>query len=120
MTRPQLDIKEQLAKFIQRHSDRRMPRTEWLADYYMKAYVRLNNRYLLGVIKTSLDIAAVEVEEQYRRQGRFKDFLLYAHDINPRQVTYIECVNNPDLQNYLRKDNWIEIEDVLCFYKLKN
>lgn len=87
----------------------------------MKAYVRKAEHSMVfsQSLITSLDIAAVEVYQEYRGQGKFKDFLNYAHEINPWQATYVESVNSDRLRDFLFRDHWQAASTPFCFFKPK-
>jgi hypothetical protein len=77
----------------------RLTANEWLTDDKMQVYVRKGRRLIDGKMRTTLDIANVEVYD--KGQGTFTDFLNKAHDMHPWDATYVECVHNPDLAVFL-------------------
>ena len=81
-------------------------RNLWIQDDFMSVYVRKGNHFIEKTILSTLDIASVEVEESKRNQGIWTNFLNQAHEINPYQATYIECVHNIILSDSLVKHGW--------------
>lgn len=118
------NILQQLEDFAK--SDSMMPNRD-IENAAIKVYVRRSRRCVLRsshkVLKC-LDIAAISVRERYRRQGLFTDFMIGAHEINPFEMTYLECIHNPLIIDWCIKRGWSlddkngqdEIKD---FYLLK-
>ena len=50
------------------------PRNQWMAEKYIKVYVRKSNRYIQEVKYEFLDLASVEVCESQRGKGIFSEF----------------------------------------------
>lgn len=110
-----MTILEELQKFIDKGKDIWYVSPIWLEDNDMKVYVR-KGRHLLqsgDKIRVTLDIANVVVEEDKRGQGIFSKFLEQAHEINPWNATYVECVHNPELAVFLLKSGWMMVEPSL-------
>lgn len=86
-------------------------RNLWLQDDTMKVYVRKGFHILSQGqrVSVTLDIAAVEVEEEKRGQGYWNEFLTKAHEMNPWDATFIECVHNPRLAASLIRHGWINV-----------
>lgn len=92
-------MQEQLIKFLDSPF-----RNEWLQSEQMSVYVRKGLH--LGTDHKAhryLDIANVEVEPKFRRQGHFKAFLALCQEIQPYDGLKLENVLNEDLRAYLRK-----------------
>lgn len=101
-----MTVIEQLAKFIEEHKDSYIA-SEWLSDEHMQVYVRRGRRSLISnAFCFTLDIANVVVEEGSQRQGRWSEFLEKAHEMNPWDATFVECVHNPILITHLAKLGW--------------
>lgn len=97
---------EQLTRFLEENKDGFLAR-EWLSDDAMQVYVRKGRRSLKpDVMSTTLDIANVTVAEGKQNQGLWTEFLEKAHEINPWEVTYVECVHNPYLVAQLGRMGW--------------
>ena len=79
-------------------------RNQWLYSEQIQVYLR-KGRHLGfdGKIHHYLDIASIEVEADFRRQGLFKAFLALSQEIQPYDGIKIENVLNDDLKTYLRK-----------------
>lgn len=102
-------IIEQLQAFLKEAEESYHAR-QWLADDKMKVYVRKGRHAISpGKIATTLDIASVEVDEEYQRQGVWSDFIQKAHELNPWEATYVECVHNPHLAESLLRHGWMPV-----------
>jgi hypothetical protein len=77
----------------------RFTANEWLYSDHMHLYVRKGHHYLDGKRCVTLDLASFEVYDKGR--GTFTAFLHEAHAINPWEATYVECVHNTRLANWL-------------------
>ena len=67
----------------------------WLETTAMRVYVRKTRRLLAGLMRNSLDIAAIEIAEEQQGKGLFSAFMEKAHSLNPYEVTYLEHAHNP-------------------------
>jgi len=119
-----MTVLEKLQEFITEGKDSGYVQPKWLDDESMKVYVR-KGRHLLkpgGKIQVCLDIASVEVDEEKRGQGIFSDFLNKAHEMNPWDATFVECVHNQDLALFLMKSGWMMVEASIpqSFFMMKN
>ena len=104
-------VLDQLADFIEESRDR-LTCNQWISDDDMKVYIRKGRHMLYpGRSSLTLDIASVEVQEEKRGKGLWTAFLGKAHEMNPREATYIECVHNPILQASLIKHGWPSVWD---------
>lgn len=99
----------QLAEFI-KESEQWGHRSKWLGDDTMKVYVRRAN-HVVSPKKSmaTLDIAAIDVNEDKQNQGLCTAFLKEAHELNPWEATYVECVHNPILASLLMRHGWIGV-----------
>lgn len=115
-----MTVLEQLADFIQ-NSENGL-RNLWLSDDTMRVYVRKGFHILVagGRLATTLDIAAVEVDEDKRRQGHWSEFLTKAHEMNPWEATFVECVHNPELAASLMRQGWINAQGGESFFLPKD
>lgn len=108
-----MTVLEQLEEFIVKSKDSFYVLPKWIDDKDMKVYIR-KGRHLLrsgGKIQVCLDIASVEVDEDKRGNGIFSNFLKKAHEMNPWDATYVECVHNKDLDTFLVKSGWMMVEN---------
>jgi hypothetical protein len=100
---------EQLAEFI-KDSENSYTNNLWLQDDIMKVYVRKGRHMVYpGKLSTTLDIAAVEVDEDKQGQGYWTDFLDKAHEMNPWEATYVENTLNPVLATSLIRHGWMPV-----------
>jgi len=112
-----MTVLEQLKEFLV-ISGSRLTANRWLFDDKMRVYVRKGRRRLDGKeLKTTLDIATVDVYEQ--SQGTFRNFLAEAHELNPWDATYAECVVNPRLAMFFVNKGWVPVNGGESFYFLK-
>lgn len=92
----------------------------WFEDHRIKAYVRKTRRDILGERVNTLEIGAVEVREDFRREGVFKRFLAHFEDFaySRGRIVYIENVMDDWLQKYLEDYGFKRIHaESDCFYK---
>jgi GNAT superfamily N-acetyltransferase len=101
------------------------PRNQWLRDEAMEVYLR-KARHFVGVDEASpddtLDIANVNVLEEWRRRGRFSTFLRAAENVSFSLglTVFVENVINPVLAAMLERRGYRKtgFSDVLpCYYK---
>lgn len=121
-----MTVLEKLKEFIDEGKDSGYVPPKWIDDDDMKVYVR-KGRHMLqagGKIRVTLDIANVTVDEDKRGQGIFSNFLEHAHEMNPWDATYVECVHNQDLAVFLLKSGWMMVEPSTMgansFFLMKN
>jgi hypothetical protein len=92
-------------------------RNRWLEHDKIKVYVRKAHHFIKDQACECLDIASIEVIEEFQHQGVFKDFLDTALTLNPYPCLYIENVLNQNLVQYLKRRGFYQIGDVSpCFY----
>ena len=111
-----MNTEKQLKLFVQSFS-----RNQWLRDDCMRVYVRKGLHHLNdGKSHSTLDIASIEILPECRGNGIFKSFLSAAHQLNPFDYVYIECVSNPMMKNYLDRSGWTRVKELkidYCYYK---
>ena len=104
-----MTIIQQLSDFI-KDAEEFHTRSKWLQDENMKVYVRKAFHIVYPKKQMStLDIAAIDVDEDKQNQGLCTKFLKEAHELNPWQATYVECVHNPILISLLMRNGWIGV-----------
>ena len=86
-------------------------RSTWILFNEGKVYVR--NSMKQG--KVTFDIASIEIEEEFRNKGYFKELLktcIFVVQTYPQfEQICIELVHSVILQSYLEKfDEWVKIE----------
>lgn len=108
-----MTVLEQLADFIKNTENG--VRNLWLEDDVMRVYVRKGMHILSQGQRASitLDIAAVEVDEEKRGRGHWSEFLTKAHEMNPWDATFVECVHNPELAASLMRQGWMNAPGVV-------
>jgi hypothetical protein len=95
-----MNMVEAVADFIQRSHTKHVY-NEWLYTGEMQLYVRKGIHYLEYEKCDTLDLASFEVFE--KGKGTFTTFVTQVHAINPWDATYIECVHNDRLRNWLER-----------------
>ena len=113
-----MNISKRLEEFIKNSQDKRMNNV-WIDDENMKAYVRKSYHLIEGKMTPTLDIASIAVDEEKQKQGFCSRFLEDAHEKNPWDATFVECVLNPDLASHLLRNGWLPCQLGESFYKLK-
>ena len=99
-----MTVLEQLAEFIE-GANSRYTANSWLSDDKMNVYVRKGFHVIANnKAAWTLDIASVVVHKQ--KQGTWTDFIHKAHELNPWEATFVECVHNPILAAWLGRNGW--------------
>jgi len=88
-------------------------RNRWIYFTHMNVYVRKSWRNYHHIqsslhYQTCLDIATVDVEEDYQHTGLFKEFLTHAESINIFPLIMVENVHNPVLPEFLKSVGYVE------------
>lgn len=81
-------------------------RNTWLQNPYLKVYVRKGNHYIENKIEKCLDIANVEVTEEYRGLGIFQAVLERILIEFKGEIIYVESILNEDLIPFLKRYNF--------------
>jgi GNAT superfamily N-acetyltransferase len=85
---------------------------EWISlpEFHMKLYYRLTSRYINHVIRDSIDIASVEIDEEFRGKGYFAKFMIAIEKMakNNARVVYVESVLNFELYSSLLANGYKE------------
>jgi GNAT superfamily N-acetyltransferase len=79
---------------------------EWFSTSFVKIYIRKGFRAIDKNFYSSIDIASIEVSEKYHGQGIGTKLIQEIHNFNPRSLTYVECVHNPHLKDWLQRNGW--------------
>lgn len=111
-----MTVIEQLKEFFAMENS--FPRVKWLRDDKMQVYVRRGMHIVGGKASVCFDIANVEVYKQ--KQGTWTAFLWQAHEMNPWDCTFVECVLNPILASWLLKNGFSysnEVKESFVLFK---
>lgn len=117
-------IETELKKFLESRGDR-----DWLYSQELEVYVRKGLRRIPDLGKTglhtTLDIANIQVYEEYQRQGYCRRFLDLAEKTCPFAAVFVENVLTPHLARHLVKRGYEEIRNDMsdsvfgsCYYKV--
>lgn len=114
-------IVPQVTEFLEAATARRFLYRSWVETKAIRAYLRKSQRLLDGVARQCLDIASVEIADEYQQQGLFTAFVLQAHELHMWEATYIEHAYNSIIAHWCRKRGWKcdPGSDPLSFYLLK-
>lgn len=99
-------------------------RNTWIYGRRIKVYIRRSNRLINDKIMSCLDLANVEVDENYRGIGIFTKFLddFEFNAIQMKRVVYVESIPNLRLYNYLLRRGYklTKLSNPLspCVYKI--
>ena len=108
-----MTVLEQLAEFIA-DAEGKFGQSKWLSDDLMEVYVRRGMHSIEGKQRICLDIANVNVYKQ--QQGTWTDFLWKAHELNPWDCTFVECVHNEHLVASLLRSGFMPTPTMESFY----
>ena len=102
-------------------ADKRWQYRTWLETAAMRVYMRKTRRLLAGLMRNSLDIAAIEIAEEQQGKGLFSAFMEKAHTLNPYEVTYLEHAHNPLIEAWCVRHGWVADPGTspTSFYALK-
>lgn len=78
---------------------------KWFDFNHMRVYVRKGFHYIHGRVLSTLDIANVQVDEEYQNQGRFRWFLVGAEDTD--LPIYVENILSIRFANFFRRRNYV-------------
>ncbi len=112
-----MTVLEKLAEFI-RNSEEQFSASEWLSDEKMQVYVRKGHHFLGRKRRLCLDIANVEVYK--KGEGTWTSFIRQAHEMNPWDGTFVECVHNSRLASWLLRNGFAPHNGVESFFLPKN
>jgi len=84
-------------------------RNKWFHDEKCIIYLRKSKRYINGSFKECIEIASVEVFEDFRKKGIFKSLLLFIETIakNNNQCVFIESIISDILLKYIQRIGYI-------------
>ncbi|MGB8346340.1 MAG: hypothetical protein WCD86_15760 [Ktedonobacteraceae bacterium] len=113
-------IMQQFGAFLTQAETRWQYRV-WLETAAMRVYVRKTRRLLAGIVRNSLDIAAIEIAEEQQGKGLFSAFMTNVHTLNPYEVTYLEHAHNPLIETWCVRHGWVADPGTspVSFYALK-
>lgn len=93
----------------------------WYAfeDLHLNVYIRLTSRMIEGVVTQTLDLASVEVEEEFQGKGFFTQFLdgIEALAKTHNRVIYVESILNSFLPEVLRRRGYVQIGSTINMIK---
>ena len=95
-------------------------RNSYIYEEHIEVYVRKSKRFIEGETRDFLDIANVTVEEKYRNQGVFTEFLKRASKTG-RNI-FVESILNPALEHICEKQGFTKVswsEYDVNLYKLQ-
>lgn len=83
-------------------------RNAWIEEDYVKIYVRKSIRNINGKLFHFLDLASIEVEEEYQNSGIFTKLITDILSIYPDLNIFVEAILNPIIPHVLNKFDFIE------------
>ena len=78
-------------------------RNEWLACTTFKVFVRKSIRFYNGESFRCLDLASIEVEEEWQNKGIFTTFLTLLLSTYPELNIFVESILHPAVTHILKK-----------------
>lgn len=86
--------------------------------YRMSLYYRVTSRVIEGKRLDTLDLATVEVDEEFRGQGLFSQFLSDVEEIAKeyQRTIFVESILNPRLYGFLTRKGYSPAGD-MCVSK---
>lgn len=82
-------------------------------EHFLEVYFRRTARYFGHECTRTLEIGAVNVDEDRQNQGHFSRFLVDFEEVAEHEdrIVYIENVHNEILRDYLRRLGYASIGD---------
>lgn len=109
-----------MLKVLETHLARKNRLNMWfeMADFHLNVYIRITQRVLGGVILNTIDIANIEVDEEFQKCGNFSRFLSKIEELALKydRTVYVECIQRDFLIEFLKKLGYVE-ESFNCLYK---
>jgi GNAT superfamily N-acetyltransferase len=99
-------------------------RNKWVYERKINVYIRRSSRIIGTLRLPCLDLATVEVDENYRGQGIFTKFLIRFEKLakNENRVIYVENVMNERLKMFLLTNGYKLHQDsnefLVCLVKI--
>lgn len=90
-------------------------RNLWIGNDRVAVYVRKSKRYVLGTCHSMLDLASIEVNRKYKRQGIFKDVFSTFLRLSPYPYVCVENVLTGCLEQWLRTQDPVYIDELCTF-----
>lgn len=108
-------LETQIADFVKTSTNSKIKRgNRWFVDERMKLYIRLSVRRIKDEVIQTLDIASIEIDPRYQRQGLCKNTLKFC--LSLELPVFIESVCNEHLKRYLENNKWQNLGN-LCYLK---
>ncbi len=111
-------VELQLLAWIRLVDTQRISRCMDLRRGGYRLYLRRSVRDLEGFADDAvvLDIASVALTPKLRSRGWFRGFLELTDALNPWDATYVECVGNPRLADYLARSGYF-VDGECSYYR---
>ena len=83
-------------------------RNKWIYERKINVYIRRSSRIIGTLYLPCLDLATVEVDENYRGQGIFTKFLIRFEKLakNENRVVFVENIMNERLKTFLLSNGY--------------
>ena len=113
---------KKIINFINQNLNRRFPKNQWFVYNKFKVYIRTSYQHFNNQLSPTIEIATIDVYEEYTNKKVFTNFLNLIENTFPNNIIFVENVLNPKLYFHLiEKRNYKQynIQDK-CLYFVKN
>lgn len=75
----------------------------YLPEYYLNLYYRITQRLIEGQMRNTIDLATIEIVEEFRGEGYFSSFLDKIEKLADKysRVVFVESILNDNLYSFL-------------------
>ena len=101
-------LRQQVLAFLKEAEGRRAYR-DYLENEQIRLYLRKSRRIIGEKVRFCLDIASIEIAEEYQGRGLFTKIMALLHEMNPYEVSYLESILNPVLEEWCKKRRWVQM-----------
>lgn len=90
----------------------------YFPKYRLNLYYRITHRAIEGKMLASIDLATIEVDDGFRGQGLFTQFLVEVEKlaVEYNRVVFVESILNPKLLDFLKNQNYRVVSE-MCAVK---
>lgn len=76
-------------------------------------YIRQTIRWVEGKYLNTIDLAYINIEEEFQGQGRCTRMIaaLYCLAVQRNRALFVECVHNPVLVSFLRRQGFKQVSE---------
>lgn len=93
----------------------------YLPEYRLNLYYRITRRLIDGSMRDTIDLATIEIDEEFRGKGYFTSFLVEMEKLADKysRVIFVESILNDSLYSFLCRRGYRDGDYGchMCLYK---